>query len=272
MTLNQPRSFPKRRGGGAKKATWLRLYTEILDDFDIEKLSDAQFRLLVKLWCIARMNDGFLPSVDRIAFRLRQPEDVIKSGVSDLKRLGYLEAIEGVLTPHNWANRQFESDHSADRVLRYRKRRSGVTGNGDCNGQVALHETPPETETETETEYRDAQPLHAAQQNAPDLSNIAQQMHQRHPHRKGSVEAVESALADVASDAVDPEAVARDIQARHARWTASEDWAKENHKFCPGLSKWIRSEHRFDDPPESVKPRDPYMSLADLKRVSGGAA
>src|SRR6185312_6052908 len=52
------------------------------------------------------------------------------------------------LRAHNWDARQYASDQSTQRVIRYRERKRNVS----CNVSVTGDETPPETETETETE------------------------------------------------------------------------------------------------------------------------
>lgn len=133
-----------------RQKTWLRLYTEILDDYDVNLLNDADFRMLVKLWCLARMSDGMLPSVDRIAFRLRLPEPKVRASVSTLINAGYLEEIEGILTPHNWRERQFESDTSTERMRRFRKRHCDGVSDVTCDVTVTAGVTATDTDTYTE--------------------------------------------------------------------------------------------------------------------------
>jgi hypothetical protein len=92
---------------------WLRLYTGILDDPKVQRLAPEYFKGWVNLLCLAKENDGLLPAIEDIAFRLRiedaQAEELIKT----LKARGLLDEAGGDLTPHNWASRQYETEETA---------------------------------------------------------------------------------------------------------------------------------------------------------------
>ena len=69
---------------------WLRLYTEVLDDEKIAKMSDTQYRIFTYLMLIARekdQNGTFTYSEKDIAWRLRRPKAQIKSTVNLLIEL-----------------------------------------------------------------------------------------------------------------------------------------------------------------------------------------
>lgn len=53
---------------------WIKLYRDLLDDLQWHKLDPAASKVLVMLWLIASENDGNLPDIEEIAFRLRMPE------------------------------------------------------------------------------------------------------------------------------------------------------------------------------------------------------
>jgi len=67
---------------------WIKLHKKILDQRDINLLSDCHFRVLVGLWLIASEDEtktGTLPGVDEIAFRLRISKPMILKALKELK-------------------------------------------------------------------------------------------------------------------------------------------------------------------------------------------
>jgi hypothetical protein len=67
-------SNPKYR----KEMTWIKIYgRDILNNLDWFQLSSDQKATLFELWCLASQDEGNLPSVDIIAFRLRKDKDYI---------------------------------------------------------------------------------------------------------------------------------------------------------------------------------------------------
>ncbi len=58
--------------------TWFKIYgRDILNNLDWFKLTSDQKATLFELWCLASQDEGNLPSVDIIAFRLRKDKDYI---------------------------------------------------------------------------------------------------------------------------------------------------------------------------------------------------
>lgn len=119
---------------------WFRFYTDALDDPKVQRLPAERFKQWVNLLCLAKEDDGLLPSTEDIAFRLRIPDTEARSLVEELAKRGLLDADGENFSPHNWHNRQFQSDSSTERVKRFR------------NAAETLDETAPETEADTETE------------------------------------------------------------------------------------------------------------------------
>ncbi len=66
-----------------RKPPWIKLHREILEQRDINMISDCSFRVLVGIWLLASEDpamEGNIPDVDDIAFRLRlEKSKVIKS-------------------------------------------------------------------------------------------------------------------------------------------------------------------------------------------------
>ena len=104
--------------------SWFRMYTSVLDDPKVQKLSAETFRGWVNLLCLAKEHSGALPSVDDIAFRLRMSG---KRAAGLIERLEKAGLVDDDGRPHNWDERQFQSDTSTGRVQRYRERKKTVT-------------------------------------------------------------------------------------------------------------------------------------------------
>jgi hypothetical protein len=67
---------------------WIKLHKTILDQRDINAISDCSFRVLIGLWLLASEDhamQGNLPSIDDIAFRLRMSNAVINKALHELK-------------------------------------------------------------------------------------------------------------------------------------------------------------------------------------------
>jgi len=132
---------------------WLRLYTGLLDDPKVQWLTPEQFKGWINILCLAKENDGLLPSSKVIAFRLRISEVEANGLVEALTSAGLLDHSDEGITPHNWDGRQFISDEdptAALRARRYRQNKQNVTR--DVTGPSLLPETEYRAETETESE------------------------------------------------------------------------------------------------------------------------
>lgn len=101
---------------------WFRVYDDLVDDPKVQTLPLEQFRALINLWCLASQNDGALPTIDVMAFKLRVKPAKMRNIVEKLRSAGLVDEADGSLTPHNWNVRQFRSDLSSERVRRYRER------------------------------------------------------------------------------------------------------------------------------------------------------
>jgi len=121
---------------------WFRVYVDLVDDPKVQRLDSSLFKALINLWCLASANDGVLPPIDEIAFKLRIKPEKAQRVLSELRAAGLIDDDERGVCPHNWDKRQFTSDESTLRVKRFRERRGNVS--------PAVSETGPETEAEAE--------------------------------------------------------------------------------------------------------------------------
>lgn len=138
---------------------WFRFYDCALDDPKVQRLPGDVFKVWVNLLCVASRNDGQLPSVEDLAFMLRSDAETITRVMNELRRAGLIDESEQGLTPHNWAERQYQSDSSAERMRKHRalKRNSDVTDvtTSDVTGDEKVtvqNRYRADTDTDTETE------------------------------------------------------------------------------------------------------------------------
>jgi hypothetical protein len=97
-----------------RRPPWIKLYRDILDDPQWFALSGDDAKALICLWLLASENEGYLPDITMISFRLRINEK---------------KASEHIFKLKHWLN--------CDDI-------------GMISGRY--HDDTPETETETETE------------------------------------------------------------------------------------------------------------------------
>lgn len=106
---------------------WFRFYDGAIHDTKILRLSDASFRAWVTLLCIASKNNGLLPAAADIAVELRCKPALVASWIAELAAAGLLDKTSDGFTPHNWSERQYKSDSSAERMKRHRDKKRDVT-------------------------------------------------------------------------------------------------------------------------------------------------
>jgi hypothetical protein len=117
---------------------WLRLYTEIIDDWKVAELSDKEFRHFVYLLCMAGEEDkeGKIPcSMGAIAWRFRDTPENVKPSIDKMMKLGILSNNSKGVEFVNWGKRQFKSDNVAKRVRNWRTKKK--------EEDETLHETLP---------------------------------------------------------------------------------------------------------------------------------
>ena len=115
--------------------TWFRFYTDALDDPKVQRLPGQLYKTWVNILCLAGQNDGKIPSIDDLAFRLRISVHEAQQQFDELVLAGLIDILpDRTREPHNWNARQFK-DSSYDRVKKYREKRkeAGLPTLGDYN-------------------------------------------------------------------------------------------------------------------------------------------
>jgi len=208
---------------------WFRVYDNLVDDPKIQRLSGETVKALLNLWCLASQNDGLLPAIDDIAFKLRMKPAKVETLLSVLGECGLIDSDETGLRPHNWNARQFKSDVSNERVKQHRERKRNVTS--------TVTETTPDTEQiqNTETDQRKrtrASALHASWSEAD-----RERFWAEFPNKVGKADAMKA--FDKASHKTTPEIL---FPALH-RYAAKTD----DRPFC-NPSTWLNQERWLDQP------------------------
>ena len=65
-----------------RNVIWIKIYRQILEDYEWHNLSSDSKATLLELLLLASENNGQLPEVHKIAFRLRKTEDFINKQIS----------------------------------------------------------------------------------------------------------------------------------------------------------------------------------------------
>lgn len=134
---------------------WFRFYTEALDDPKVQRLPPHLFKTWVNLLCLASQNNGDLPSLDDIAFRLRLSAQDAEQQISELVLAGLIDITPHGRTPHNWSKRQYVSDNSTDRVRKHRQKKAETP----CNvSETASETTPEQSRADTDQSRTDQNP------------------------------------------------------------------------------------------------------------------
>lgn len=125
---------------------WIKLYHEILDDYKMHKLPDSLWRRTIELFLLAgdTDQDGLLPDLDEIAFRLRVDRETLQKEIEQLIGLGILIEDEA-LCVKNFEKRQ-AANSSTERSRKYREReQSGQYKNDETENETGAQRSCNET-------------------------------------------------------------------------------------------------------------------------------
>lgn len=126
---------------GHRMGRWFRFYENTFDNPKVLMLSDREFRLWVRLLCMASENDGLIPPLAVVKARLNTRLDHLKAALNRLIEVGLIVPSPHGFEPHNWRKFQYKSDTSAPRMREKRAR--------DVTSQNAITR---DTDTDTDTE------------------------------------------------------------------------------------------------------------------------
>lgn len=125
---------------------WFRFYDDAINDPKILKLSDKLHRIWIGMLCIASKNNGELPPLDDMALMIRTKPEKLADAIKSLEDAGLIDTDGVISSPHNWSERQYKSDSSAERMKRHRDKKRDVT--------VTVQKQNTETDNRTEQKER----------------------------------------------------------------------------------------------------------------------
>jgi len=146
---------------------WIKFYHEILDDPKMGRLPDNLWRRFYECCLMAGelQQDGRIPAIQDIAWRLRIEEETLRTEFDQMARIGLLDFVADPLDEHwivmNFANRQSPMS-GAERVKRHRETQKKQHYYGSCNDNVTIRYTEKETEEEEDIEKETEEETDAA--------------------------------------------------------------------------------------------------------------
>ncbi len=96
------------------------------------------FKFWVNMLTLARLNNGRLPSISSIAFKVRCTVEQADESIAELMGRNLLECDRSGYFPHDWEEHQYPSDSSTERSRKSRQR----SRNGIRNGDATLQQRP----------------------------------------------------------------------------------------------------------------------------------
>jgi len=114
-----------------RKPTWIKLYRDLLNDYNWFKLDDKSSKILINIWLIAAEYDGNLPDVSTLSFRLRVSEEDMNNCLEKLMACNFItegEVAASVVDSKDLAKKNgFGSRYIKDAVkLEVKERDKGV--------------------------------------------------------------------------------------------------------------------------------------------------
>jgi hypothetical protein len=116
-----------------RRPPWIKLYRDLLDDPDWHELSGDEAKALVMIWLVASENEGNLPDIRKLAFRLRIDERQVQTLLKYLSQ--WLDRDDTETTPS-----QYQSD-SPEPASAMEKQVSFVS-EGGTNDAPLMEENP----------------------------------------------------------------------------------------------------------------------------------
>ena len=111
---------------------WIKVYHEILDDPKMGRMPDRLWRRTIELFLIAgeQDNEGHLPKLGDMAYRLRLSDDELANDLDELQKMNIIHSDDGVWVVTKFAERQSPVS-DAERMRRYRERQRKENYYGD---------------------------------------------------------------------------------------------------------------------------------------------
>lgn len=113
-----------------RRPPWIKLHRDILEQRDINLISDRSFRVLIGIWLLAsedeKMN-GTVPPVDEIAFRLRKSESDVVESLQELKKFFVSDDINPISDGYQVDDKTISLARSRETETETEKRKKGLS-------------------------------------------------------------------------------------------------------------------------------------------------
>jgi len=109
-----------------RRILWIKLYKELLDDPEYHSLDPLAAKYLTLIWLVASDDQGNLPCITKLAFRLRITEKATESIISKLSH--WLEQVDINLISSGYQPDALEERREEER----RREEKRVEGEGDA--------------------------------------------------------------------------------------------------------------------------------------------
>jgi hypothetical protein len=228
------------------------MYASILDPEDkTQELSDKLFRAWIRLLCAYTRGNGIFPPQKALARCLKVTEERLEEILASLEQVKLIDMVDGIMVPHNWDDRQFESDTSAERTKRWRDRHRDVSS----DVHVTSHVTPSENR-EQRTENRSKEHTHKQRRSAPAETPEFVCFWEAYPRKKDKA----AARKAFTRWATGPEMVTRIMDTLKAQSAELDLKLTSSADFRPYPASWLNSEPWNDAPtlfPANGHPKAP---------------
>ena len=108
---------------------WIKLYTKILENPKVGRLDDKTWRIMMELFLVAgeTFDDGRLPDIETLAWKLRRSEKEIKEALQKLEKIGTVTVTDDNVMITNFVSYQNTNQSAYERVKRYRSKAKNVS-------------------------------------------------------------------------------------------------------------------------------------------------
>jgi hypothetical protein len=220
---------------------WFRLWTDILDDPKMSRLSDDEYRAFTYLLAMAAAEEkeGHIPyDASDISWRIRLPLDLIKRSLDKLLSLEIIGPNGNGWKFIHWEKRQFKSDDRSEYFRDwYQKKRASKHSNVESN--VVLNNVE---QIQNRTEQ--IQNIH---QNRASFDALFTSFWMSYPKKIGK-QAAQKAFQKVKS----PKATLAKILASLEWQKTSDQWTKDDGKYIPNPATYL-NQGRWEDEPYGNK-------------------
>ncbi|CAB4127926.1 hypothetical protein UFOVP106_19 [uncultured Caudovirales phage] len=93
-----------------RKPPWVKLYRDLLDDIEWHELDPKAAKVLTMLWLIASEDEGNIPSIKQLAFRLRMTEKDTEVCVSKLSHWLEHDDINSISNEYHFDSLETETE------------------------------------------------------------------------------------------------------------------------------------------------------------------